>query len=40
MCPDCKETKDKPLTYTRCQRCGNWRFMTDDEKKKVARRAK
>ena len=39
MCPDCTKVKDKSLTYTRCQSCGNWRKMTSDELKKVARRA-
>ena len=31
-CNECVEVKDKPMTYTKCKRCNNWRLMTADEK--------
>ncbi len=38
MCNDCVKIKDKPLAYTRCTACGNWRPLTVQEKHKIARR--
>lgn len=32
MCPDCVKVKDKPMTYTKCKQCGDWREMTPVEK--------
>jgi len=30
-CESCVEVKDKPMTYTRCRVCGNWRLMSEVE---------
>lgn len=26
-CKTCVKTKDKPITYTKCKTCGDWRKM-------------
>ena len=36
-CPTCVTTKDKPMTYTKCKKCGDWRRMTDAEKELSAK---
>ena len=38
-CETCRETKDKPLTYVKCEVSGFFREMTEAEKVKVKRRA-
>jgi hypothetical protein len=35
MCPDCVKIKDKPMTYTRCKECGDWRKMNPAEMEKA-----
>lgn len=37
-CKKCIEKKETALTHTRCEGCGLWRPMTDDEIKKVKKR--
>ena len=39
-CNDCIKTKDKSLTYKRCERCGNWCKLEPQELSKIARRKK
>lgn len=36
-CDDCKEIKDKPMTYTKCKKCDNWREMNSAEKAVAAK---
>jgi len=38
ICITCKKIKDEPLKYTRCEKCGNWRLMTESELLRVAKR--
>ena len=36
-CETCVTVKDKPMTYTKCKKCGDWRTMTDAEKELSAK---
>ena len=39
-CTNCIDTKDSPLSYTKCERCGKWRPLDTQEAAKVAKRKK
>ncbi len=36
-CETCIKIKDKPMTYTKCNACGDWRKMNDAEKKTASK---
>lgn len=37
-CSKCKDSKDKPLTYKKCTRCGNWCPLEPSELEKIKKR--
>jgi len=37
-CDKCVKEKDKPLTYTKCEKCGGYRLLTPSEKTKIESR--